>query len=106
LDNGERKRAWENAVRLALNIETLILDHHLMRSRNGAAWLDKLSSTVGRQVYCAADYMEKPRRLLEADRSRLYEQMPVPDGWHKDYAEGRVDPDEYLDSIGYVGSRH
>jgi hypothetical protein len=106
LDNGERKRAWENAVRLALNIETLILDHHLMRSRNGAAWLDKLSSTVGRQVYCAADYMEKPRRLLEADLSRLYEQMPVPDGWHKDYAEGRVDPDEYLDSIGYVGSRH
>jgi predicted metallo-beta-lactamase superfamily hydrolase len=105
LSDIERKRAWDNAVRLAYSIETLILDHHLMRSQSGAAWLEELSSTVSRQVFCAADYMDRPRRLLEAERTQLYEKMPVPDRWHEDYAEGRADPDEYLDSIGYQGAR-
>ena len=105
LSSTERKRAWGNAIRMAECIDTLILDHHLMRSQSGAVWLEDLSSTVGRQVFCAADFMKKPRRLLEAERRKLYEKMPVPDRWHEDYAEGRVDPDEYLDSIGYLGER-
>jgi len=96
LSKGKRERAWENAVRLAQNIEVVILDHHLMRSEEGAVWLDELSATVGRKVYCAADFMGRPRRLLEAERTQLYEEMPVPEKWHDDYANGRVDPDEYL----------
>jgi hypothetical protein len=39
---------------------------------------------------CAADFMRKPRLLLEADRKRLYEKMPVPDKWHEDYAKGKA----------------
>jgi uncharacterized protein len=27
---------------------------------------------------------------------KLYERMPVPEGWHAAYAKGRVDPDAYL----------
>jgi len=96
LSKAERERAWDNAVRLAQNIDVVILDHHLMRSEEGAVWLDKLSATVGKKVYCAADYMGRPRQLLEAERVQLYEEMPVPDEWHDDYAKGRVDPDEYL----------
>jgi hypothetical protein len=68
LDDVMRKIAWNNAVRLAQNIETVILDHHLMRTEKGSAWLDRLSATVGKKVCCAADYMEQPRRLLEAKR--------------------------------------
>ena len=90
------KSAWENAVRLAQSIDIVILDHHLMRSDEGAVWLDELSAAVGKKVYCAADFMGRPRRLLEAERTQLYEEMPVPDTWHDDYAQGRVDPDEYL----------
>ncbi len=93
LSKFEREVAWDNALSLARNIDTLILDHHLMRSKEGLIWLDKLSTIVGRKVYCAADFMQRPRRLLEADRVRLYEETPVPEQWHKDYAAGKVDAD-------------
>ena len=94
-----RERAWDNAVRLAQSIDIVILDHHLMRSEEGEVWLDRLSATVGNKVYCAADYMDRPRRLLEAERAQLYEEMPVPHGWHDNYASGRADAGEYFDAI-------
>jgi predicted metallo-beta-lactamase superfamily hydrolase len=101
LTKDERERAWCNALRLIKNIDVVILDHHLMRSMEGAVWLDELSAAVGKKVYCAADFMGRPRRLLEAERAQLYEQMPVPDGWHDNYAKGRVDIDTYCDVIDH-----
>jgi len=100
----ERQRAWDNALRLAKGIENVIIDHHLMRSEEGLVWLDALSAAVGKKVYCAADYMGRKRCLLEAERVRLYEEMPVPDGWHDNYARGRQDPDEYLDVVHNHGA--
>ena len=99
LSRAKRERAWNNAVRLAQSIDVVILDHHLMRSEEGAVWLYELSATVGRKVYCAADYMGRPRQLLEAKRVQLYEQMPVANTWHDDYAKGRVDLDSYLKTL-------
>lgn len=99
LGRADLERAWGNALRLARNVETIILDHHLMRGEEGAVWLDRLSETVGKRVYCAADYMGQPRRLLEAQRVKLYERMPVPEGWHEAYAQGRVNPDRYLSEV-------
>lgn len=90
------ERAWDNAVRLAQSIDVVILEHHLMRSAEGAVWLDELTRTVGRRVYCAADFMGRPRQFLEAERTQMYEAMPTPATWHVDYAEGRVDPDDFL----------
>ena len=90
--------AWDNALRLAEGVDTLILDHHLMRSQTGEGWLVELSHTAGRQVYCAADFMKRPRLLLEAWRDRLYEALPVPDGWMDDYAQGRFDVEPFLES--------
>lgn len=78
--------AWENALRLARHIDVVILDHHLMRGEDGVAWLDALSAAAGKTVYCAADFMGRPRQLLEAQRVDLYRQMPVAKGWHKAYA--------------------
>lgn len=89
LSKADRERAWINAVRLVQNIGVVILDHHLIRSREGAVWLDELSAKVGRRVYCAADFMGLPRKLLEAKRMQLYRQIPVPDTWHDDYAKGQ-----------------
>jgi predicted metallo-beta-lactamase superfamily hydrolase len=80
-----RKQAWENALRLARNVNTLILDHHLLRCEGGAVWLDNLKKTSGGKVCCGADFMGKPRLLLEARRSYLYQKMPVPENWHQDY---------------------
>ncbi len=89
-DAGRRRRAWDNALRLAQAVDTLILDHHLLRSVEGATWLAALSEKTGRRVFCAADIMGRPRLLLEARRQQLYETMPVRAGWHEDYARRRA----------------
>lgn len=86
LSEAEREIAWKNALRLAASIDVVILDHHLMRSKEGALWLDALSAAAGRKVCCAADFMGLPRQLLEAQRVDLYDRMPVPAGWHDAYA--------------------
>lgn len=87
-DAEQRARAWTNARRLAAGVGTLILDHHLMRSPEGEDWLDKLSLEAGRRVHCAADFMGRPRMLLEAQRRELFAAMPVRAGWHEGYARG------------------
>jgi predicted metallo-beta-lactamase superfamily hydrolase len=103
LSSEQLDRAWWNAQRLTRHVDTLILDHHLMRCEEGLAWLDRLSSQTDHQVICAADFMEQPRRLLEARRVQLYEEMPVPDGWHEAYARGDADTPRYRD---YADGRH
>jgi predicted metallo-beta-lactamase superfamily hydrolase len=47
----------------------------------GVAYLESLSSDVGRRVHCAANFMGHPRRLLEAQRRELCAAMPVRAGW-------------------------
>ena len=98
-----RKVAWEHAQRLARNVDTLILDHHLLRCEKGLSWLDHLSSETGRRVICAADFMGRPRSLFEARREQLYEEMPVPEGWHEAYACGDVDTHCYGDYVSVKG---
>jgi hypothetical protein len=87
----DRRIAWENGLRLAKGVATLILDHHLLRNRQGIEWLADLSAAVGRRILCAADFMKKPRRLLEADRAQWYRKTPVSDTWHADYARKESD---------------
>jgi predicted metallo-beta-lactamase superfamily hydrolase len=93
----QRAVAWANAKRLAHHVGTLILDHHLLRSEEGLSWLDRLSSETGQQVVCSADLTGQPRCLLEARRVQLYEEMPVPNGWHEAYACGEADTECYQD---------
>jgi predicted metallo-beta-lactamase superfamily hydrolase len=102
-----QEMAWKNARRLARHVDTLILDHHLLRCEKGLSWLDHLSSETGHRVVCAADYMECPRRLLEAQRERLYKEMPVPKDWHEAYARGDADTLRYWDCADgrYTGDR-
>jgi predicted metallo-beta-lactamase superfamily hydrolase len=95
LTEADVKRAWDNAIRLSQNVDTLILDHHLLRGYEGARWLDRLSSKTERKIMCGADFMKKPRMLLEAQRPQLYEEMRVPEDWHEAYALGKVTTDSY-----------
>ena len=95
LSSDDRAAAWSNARRLARHVESLIMDHHLLRSEEGLDWLQRLSSETGRQVTCAADYVGRPRCLLEAWRPQLYQEMPVPEGWHEAYACGQADTRRY-----------
>jgi len=88
------RKAWCNAIRLSESVDTLIIDHHLLRDDNGVRWLRKLSSKT-KKIMCVADFMKKPRMLLEARRKHLYEQMPVTEGWHEAYGKGKVNTDYY-----------
>ena len=91
----KKKRARENALLLARQVPTLILDHHLLRSEEGYRFLDGLSAAVGHTIFCAADYMGRRRLPLEAWRQHLYREMPVPEGWHKAYSQGRADTQKF-----------
>ncbi len=90
-----RKEAFENALLLARSVETLILDHHLLRSFEGYTWLKELAEKVENRVLCAAEFMGKKPELLEAQRKILYEKLPVPSGWHEAYANGKAGFEEY-----------
>ncbi len=95
LSDDQVRKAWENAIMLSQKVDTLILDHHLMRSYDGVKWLERLSDETNKKIMCGADFMKKPRMLLEAQRKDLYEKMHVPEGWHELYAEGKVNTDYY-----------
>lgn len=101
LSGEQRRQAWNNASRLAHSVDTLILDHHLLRSVSGLSWLDDLSSLVGKRVYCAADFESVNRKLFEARRQELYQAMPVPNGWHEAYAKGEVSTGAFLKAAGH-----
>lgn len=95
LTRDDVKIAWYNAIKLSKHVDTLILDHHLFRGYEGARWLDSLSSKAERKIMCGADFIKKPRMLLEAQRPQLYEEMHVPEDWHEAYGLGKVSTDYY-----------
>lgn len=87
----ELDQAKSRAMALAEKVKMCIIDHHLLRCEEGITWLDRLMSETGQRILCAADFMRRDRRFLEAARSRLYDQISVPSGWHESYARGLVD---------------
>ena len=95
LSSRKRKKARENALILAKEVPVLILDHHLLRNEAGYRFLEDLSASAGHKVFCAADYMGRRCLPLEAWRQRLYRDMPVPEGWHTAYSQGKLNTDAY-----------
>ena len=91
----KREGALRRTLTVAREVDTLILDHHLMRSREGEKWLDWVSSLADHRVICAADFIGRNRNLLEAERVLWYRKMPVPNGWHEAYAHGEATTDAY-----------
>ena len=65
--------AAKRLERLSSACGTVIIDHHILRSRSGEEWLDSIAGNSKHgNIRCAADFMGKLRRLLEADRKELY----------------------------------
>ena len=97
LSADDRAAARENALALAASASNLILDHHLLRSREGWRWLEKINGEAAGRVCSAAAYMGRTPLPLEADRRELYESYPVPPRWHDDYARGKADTAAFVD---------
>ena len=58
------KEAFENALLLARNVDTLILDHHLLRSFEGYEWLKELAGKVETRVLVLQSLWEKNLNFL------------------------------------------
>jgi len=80
---------------LAQGADALILDRHLLRCKEGLSWPGRLASQTDQRVVCAADFTGYSRCLLEARRKRLYDEVPVPTGWHEAYAHGETNTQGY-----------
>jgi len=91
----QREEVWQNAMELTKNVETLIVDHHLLRSEEGVEWLSELNRFTKNRVLSAAAFMRREPLFLEAWRKELYEWLPVSSDWHQDYLEEKVDIDQY-----------
>ncbi|MBN1558219.1 MAG: hypothetical protein JW951_08740 [Lentisphaerae bacterium] len=88
----ELERVRGRALRLARQARrACVIDHHVLRCREGADWLDALRAESGGTIMCAADFMGRQRRFLESERAALYARRPVPDDWHARYAQGAAD---------------
>lgn len=94
----DRRAAWKHALEIAGRVGALVLDHHLLRSREGFRWLRRLSAEAGGNVISASEFMGREPCILEADREELYERIPVPPGWHEAYARGYAGFHEFVDA--------
>lgn len=93
----KKDRVWTNALKLACNVDTLILDHHLLRCDEGMEWIERLGEISGNRIVCAADFMNFNRHMLEAWRPGLYKDIPIQEGWHQLYRENKAATEEYMD---------
>lgn len=91
-DIGEVYRRVES---LTEKVPVCIIDHHLLRCRSGVQWLDELKTKTHGRILCAADFMNKKRRFLEANRSLLYDMFPIPTNWHESYKQKTVTTSEF-----------
>ncbi len=96
VDQKMAAEAAENILLLSSEVETLIVDHHLLRSEAGLAYLRELNDKSQNQIISAADFMGLKPCLLEARREELYQRFPVPADWHQDYEAGLVVTADYL----------
>ncbi|MGQ9604058.1 MAG: MBL fold metallo-hydrolase [bacterium] len=68
--------AERNLIRLSRSIETIVVDHHLMRSLEYKSFLSSpkdIALTYGHMVLSASEFMKKPESLLEAQREQLWQ---------------------------------
>ena len=71
------KKSIQNLVKVLRmeSVESLILDHHLLRDLDWRTWLKPVfeeAETLNKGVFTAASYMGVEERLLEARRRELY----------------------------------
>jgi len=96
LEKEDLKRASQNILKLSEKVETLIVDHHLLRCEEGLSYLKKINRQSKNKIICAADYMEVKPQLLEARREEIYNKLPVLEDWHEKYKKGEVSTEPYL----------
>lgn len=92
-----KEQAWNNALLMAENVPTLLMDHHLFRSEEGSLWVEELRQKTGRNILSAAETKDMPLQLLEAVRVSMYRDIPVPHEWHERFFLGKESLVPYIE---------
>ena len=70
------RKVEKNLILLSNRVDTIILDHHLFRGRNGDKFLDNLREKGISNILTVAEYLKEPPRFLESERKKLWEEIP------------------------------
>jgi predicted metallo-beta-lactamase superfamily hydrolase len=76
LPEDARAKAKANLLRLADAVPTIVVDHHLLRSPAYEEFLTEpreRAAAKSHRILTAAEFMERPNTLLEANRRHLWE---------------------------------
>ncbi len=79
VDQEEVKAGIKNLEELASAVPTTILEHHLLREANWRELTKQVfdaAAEKGHRVVTAAEFLDKPNNLLEAQRKQLFETEP------------------------------
>ena len=93
----EFEAVQRRTLQLAEQIETIIIDHHLMRGPEGLEWLKEMRSKTGKEIICAADWNQTNIQLLETNRKQLYNDFPEDPKWFEPYRMKLKTADDILD---------
>ena len=76
----------ENVARIAKEVDTLIIDHHLVRDANRRGKIAdafKEAEDNNHKILTFAEYLGVEEKPLEAMRKKLYEEEPLPKNRHE-----------------------
>ena len=79
-------KAIENVRELAKRVDTIIIDHHIVRDPKRREKLSKAFEEAEKRkhkILTFAQYLGVEERPLEAMRKKLYEEEPLPEGRHE-----------------------
>jgi len=80
-----KERGLAELARLTRALHLVIADHHFLRDAEYRAVRERAGAASAKS---AAEYEGLPPAPLEAWRRRLYDEEPVPDGWHALFEAG------------------
>jgi len=79
-------RGIRNVAKLVESVDTVILDHHLLRTevwREPLSQIVKNAEKIGHEIQTAAEFLGLSNSLLECRRRELYEIEPPSSGFIK-----------------------
>lgn len=94
LDEADLTKARQNLVKLAENIPTVVVDHHLLRTLDYEKYLEPAISAAkdaGHELITASELIGKEPELLEARRKELHKEEPVEEEWYERVEKGELE---------------
>lgn len=77
LSSEDLKKAKSNLEEICQKVPQVVVDHHLLRSKNGLDFIKEISEKTNSKIIPASLILEKEPVLLESERKKLYKPSEV-----------------------------